>query len=815
MSDRKLLDLHREKVLNSLKDDTFDDAISLAGLICSTPNLILSFAHSTRSWHYTPSKKFTLRNDTANLFQELLRFCDSKTRVVSDLEFDPDFYSHPFIANDKSIRFYACFLLKTSKNEIVGMLHFYDQDPKTFTPEQIQGIELLTKMMGERLEKETAIYMDRKSTEDAFHKQTEFLDAVLENLGDGIVACNDQAQLTVFNRATRIFHGLDSRGDIPSEQWSEYYSLLHADGKTPMQMSDIPLFRAFNGEVLRDAEMVIDSIDGGRRNIVSSGRSIFRSDGSKLGAVVTLHDITDIKKANAKADTTTKLLQGLIDVCPIGIAVFDVDENIVMWNPGNEKIFGWKLEEVLNKPMPYVDESHSRQVKAIYENVRSTKKKFEGQKERYRKDGTKVDIHISVLPLLNENDELQGFMTVTIDVSDVKQREANLVASNRALEAAAVAKSEFLANMSHEIRTPLNAVIGMTDLVLMSVLTVEQQDLLKTSQTAAMNLLSIVSDILDFTKMEAGNIHVENINFDLNQVIDEVYESSKLNAETKGLKLVKAFASGGPKNPNFFGDPERIRQVLNNLISNAIKFTNKGEIQTTISFAKLDNKKTTVRFEVKDTGIGIPAEVMPRLFQPFSQADSSTTKRFGGTGLGLSLSKGLIDLMKGQLGAESTVGNGSKFWFTLQLENVVQENEAGIKSLKTPSEYRILMAEDNSMNQKIALAMLTKLGYHADVVEHGRAAVEALKTNTYDLILMDCQMPEMDGYEATHIIRTDNTLPNDIAIIAVTANAMKGDREKCIAAGMSDYISKPVKVDILKEMLERYLSHGGGLAKSS
>ncbi len=591
---------------------------------------------------------------------------------------------------------------------------------------------------------------------------------------------------------------------IPRESWNR---AMHPDDLT-VTLHQID--RHCQGETpFFESEARMGHKDGHWVSLLFRGSVNTRDqNGLALRISGTAIEISQLKQAMRQAEQSEALLKTVIDLLPQRVFWKDRDGRFLGANRNFKSDAG--IEDIIGKTdqeVPWAgaqpDGSQNQHIMEHRQPVLNFVQQLShGDHTEWRTT--------SKVPLIDARGDVWGVLGTYQDITSFKVAEAELIKARNAAEDASKAKSEFLATMSHEIRTPMNGVIGFTDLLLQTSLTPEQQSMASTIRDSGRSLMTIIDDILDFSRIEAGRISVERSRVDARQIARDVLALLQPRTAEKQLQFDVHWPSD--VSASILGDAGRVRQVLVNLASNAIKFTDAGRV--TIRASDVDGM---LRLEVEDTGIGITAEQLARLFNKFTQADSSTTRKYGGTGLGLAISKQLVELMGGQIGAHSQPGVGSTFWFTLpfaQRSGATSTTralklDAQLESIEQPaagtSQPRVLVVEDHAVNRMLATRLLAKLGCEVEIAENGRIACERTAQQSYDLIFMDCQMPEMDGYEATRAIRErEQDSARRTPIVALTANAMSQDRERCIEAGMDDYITKPYAASDFERTLQRW-----------
>jgi len=515
----------------------------------------------------------------------------------------------------------------------------------------------------------------------------------------------------------------------------------------------------------------------------------------------------DLKKVSDNLKIRAEELSTILITIPAYVYFKDVNLNYILVNQSYAELTGLPVDKITGRSLLEIFPHYkSTGYLETEQKVISLGKENYNIEEEIEFNGQTRWVNTNLAPIRNPAGHIIGLIGISWDITERKHYESELKRAKELAEAGTMAKNEFIASISHEFRTPMNGILGLSEILKNTPLDESQADLLKGIVSSAENLLVLVNDLLDFSAIEAGKLELDFHPFILDRVLEDVFQMLNMKAREKFLDFSVLISEDVPK--HLIGDSQRLRQIIINLAGNAVKFTEKGGIEIHIHLLKSTVDRIMLRFEVIDTGIGIPQEAKESLFKVFSRVKQNKSKLIVGSGLGLSICKKLTDLLSGEIGVESEKGKGSTFWFTLPFDltgiKIQPKEKTGEAEFKLYTGKRVLVAEDNLINQKIVSFQLKRIGFEVDLVDNGQLALEKYDENCYDIVILDIQMPVMDGYEVAKAIRRKEAITrNHIPVIALTANAMKGDKELYLAAGMDGYVSKPFTPETLLSAIQQ------------
>ncbi|EQC44977.1 PAS domain S-box protein [Bacteriovorax sp. BSW11_IV] len=787
---QRLAKLKSYNILDTASEKIFDEITKTASAICDAKISLISLVDDHRQWF--KSKHGLGANETPRE----ISFCGHAIMgddifIVEDSNLDERFCDNPLSLGEPHVRFYAGAPLVTPDGFRVGTLCVIDSEKKVLDENQKLALKSLSKLVVSYFEL-NRLHKDIDLKNDQFSQ-------ILNNMMDGIVVQNSEGKIVEFNKMALEILGLSEGQLLGRDSFDSRWKSIKENGES-YSGEDHPAMKVLaTGEAQCGEVMGIISGKGELRWLLINAIPINAEDG--LRVVSTFSDITIQKEYERELSKYAERLDLALDGAGLGIWDWDLTTNSVTFDRRWAEMLGLDVKEIPMELSTWESRVHKDDLDECYKCIKDY---MDGRTGRYEnihrmKHADGRWIYILDRGRFSERDESGKpirFTGTHFDITELKEAQEKAKTADNA-------KSTFLANMSHEIRTPMNGIIGMISLLTRTKLSHEQEDMLETIKSCGDSLMTILNDILDYSKIEADKLTFEELNFDLHTTLEEVKRLLTNLSADRGIRIQLNIDEKVPK--FVISDVVRIRQILTNLLSNAVKFSNENDV-VVINVESLFNegKKHTLKFSVIDNGIGMEQEVIDRLFKEFTQADSSITRKYGGTGLGLSISMRLAKLMGGNIEVQSKKGEGTTFSLMITLmegheskagHSVVDENLAK----KYP--HQILVVEDNKINQKLTKKMLEKMGYDCVIVDNGQAAVDECKKNHYSLILMDMQMPTMDGITASRIISKDY---QGCTIVAMTANVFNEDRIKCFEAGMKDFIGKPVRFEDLERVLRHF-----------
>ena len=807
----RLAALKNYEILDTDSDAVLDSMVQLAAYICHTPIAAISLIDEQRQWFKAIvglGAKETSR-DVAFCAHAILQ---NEPMIVADALQDARFFDNPLVTSTPEIRFYAGVPLVASGGLHLGTLCVIDSVPRELTAEQLKAVEILannimTHMNLQLLQREAKQHLSVLAEKNVELQSGQDLLAKLSLQVPGMIfqyvlEANGHASIPYASDGIREIFELSAE-QVKTDA-SAVFDLVHADDLDKLLASIADSARSLQPWYFE--YRVILPVKG-LRWLAGQSRPEKNENGSVLWYGF-ISDISERKLAEDRLREVSERLALATRAGGVGVWDFDVVHNALTWDDQMFALYGTTREQfggayeawqqvVLPEDRPHAD--------ASIQQALAGGMIFDTEFRVRWPDGTIHNIRAMATVKFDANGCPLRMIGTNWDITELKRAQQAMQQAKEVAEGLASSKSEFLANMSHEIRTPMNAVIGLSELALESEDPAEKQSHLKQINESSKDLMGILNDILDLSKIEAHQLSVENITFNFDDLLASV--NRMFDAREKGVafKIIRDEQIASL----LLGDPLRLRQVLINLLGNAFKFTDKGRVTLEVTQLQAGTDNTTLRFFVRDSGIGMTIEQLDSLFQPFSQADSSISRRFGGTGLGLTISRNLVHLMGGELLVESQTGTGSTFSFILTFAKAgdhqprLAEKAADVRELvQLLQGKRVLLTEDNRINQLVATKMLEKNGLLVNIANNGAEAIQRLQEAVYDVVLMDIQMPVMDGLEATRLIRQDAmfaTLP----IVAMSAGVTLDEKDACDKAGMTSFVAKPINsAELMNKLLE-------------
>lgn len=799
---KRLESLRSCRVLDSQPEQVYDDLTRIVANVCDVPMAAIVLVDEDRVWLKS------MLGMSADEFPRAGSMCEAVVEerglmVVTDIEQDPRCADGRLSPLDPRARFYAGMPIIMVDGQVIGALVVMDVAPRDLGEVQRETLEAMGRQVASLLELRQRAYqrdLDKKRLEQT----TERLNLVVDAASAGIWDL-DLGLRSVY-LSPRLFDMLGLPNTMGHMPLSGVWPLVHPEDRRKLIRAAVGQLRS--GEPFEHEFRCLHATDGWRwfhaRALRAAG-----TDGNSRRLVGSLRDIHDERLAKESLQRVSRLLAESQALGQVGGWELDLATDELFWtaetyriHEASPKTFSPTMEAAIDFFVP----AAQIEVRAALEDAIARGRAFSLELEMVTARGRNIWVRATGGAVFS-NGRAVRVLGAFQNITSQRRFDEELVRAKEAAESASESKSAFLAAMSHEIRTPMHTVLGYTDMLRDSDLDAEQRECVDIIATSGNSLLRLIDDILDFSKVEAGKMHLEQLSFDVHEVVLKVARMMQPQAHQKGLSVRVEASSAGPHQA--VADPQRVHQVLVNLAGNAVKFTGDGSVVLCVSVAQ-----DHVRVEIRDTGIGIAADKLDKLFEDFVQVDSSTQREYGGTGLGLAISKQLIEAMGGRIGVDSTPGVGSTFWFELPVaaESRVQEADDGdvrkslTAELAATNGRKVLIAEDNRLNLRLAVRVLETFGLQVDTAVDGEAATRMVRDHHYDLVLMDCLMPGMDGFEATRRIRQSESQTGEhLPIVALTANALPEDREACLEAGMDDFVSKPFTRQALLQALARWL----------